>query len=93
MWGESHSIFAKSFVFHYMICILVKQVCTVLSLHFHHSGDSCAESEKEAFVLPSVPACFLPGSLSRSLTPTGKTLSLFSSPQWPKLGSGSGPGN
>lgn len=81
MWGESHVVFAKSFVFHYTICILVKQVCTVLSLHFHHSGDSSAESEKEAFVLPSVPACSLPGSLSRSLTPTGKNFlpSLISS--------------
>lgn len=72
MWGESHWVLAKSFVFHYMICILAKQVRTVLSLHFHCSWDCSAQSEKEAFVLPSVPACSLPGSLSRSLTPTGR---------------------
>lgn len=72
MGGESHWVLAKSFVFHYMICILVKQVCTVLSLHFHRSWDCSAQSEKEAFVLPYVPACSLPGSLSRSLTPIGR---------------------
>lgn len=69
----THSpVLAKSFVFHYTICILVKQVGTVLSLHFHRSWDSSAKSEKEAFVPPCVPACCLPGSLSRSLTPTGR---------------------
>lgn len=72
MWGESHWVLAKSFVFHYMICILAKQVRTVLSLHFHCSWDCSAQREKEAFVLPSVAACPLPGSLSRSLTPTGR---------------------
>lgn len=65
-------VLAESFVSHYMICILVEQVCTVLSLHFHCSWDSPAKSEKEAFVLPYVPAYPLPGSQSRFLTPTAR---------------------
>lgn len=77
MWVSHTPILAKSLVFPYLICILVKQVCTVLSLHFHFSRDYSAKSEKEAFVLPWVFAYLLPGSCSSSLTPSEK-LSLFS---------------
>lgn len=73
---------AKSFVFHYTICILVKQVCTVLWLHFHCSWELSAKSEKEAFVLPlSLPSFFLE-VCPRSLTPMGETFSLLPSPPW-----------
>lgn len=45
----------------------MKQVCTVLSVHFHGSWDSSARSEKEAFVLPCCP-CLLSSWKSVQIT-------------------------
>ena len=63
-----------------MICIRVKQVCTVLWLHFHRSWELSAKSEKEAFVLPlSLPTLFLEVCLD-CWHPQGETFSLLPSP-------------